>query len=109
MLCPPQKEGDALKLPDCVSVLDVTQNEKMQMMREVLEEQFGKVQSEGNTPIWRVVLPTDVQFEVDTNTWEVRCQDDVLAAAVAETIEMVNQIVFSVCLKFQNSGGFFCK
>ena len=106
MLCPPQKEGDALKLPDCVSVLDVTQNEKMQMMREVLEEQFGKVQSEGNTPIWRVVLPTDVQFEVDTNTWEVRCQDDVLAAAVAETIEMVNQIVFSVCLKFQNSGRF---
>lgn len=78
----------------------------MQMMREVLEEQFGKVQSEGNTPVWRVVLPTDVQFEVDTNTWEVRCQDDVLAAAVAETIEMVNQIVFTVCLKFQNSGRF---
>ena len=104
MLCPPGKEGEELKLPDCVSVLDVTQNEKMQMMREVLEEQYGRVQSDGNSPIWRVVLPTDVQFEVDTNTWEVRCQDDVLAAAVAQTIEMVNQILSFVCLKFQKSG-----
>ena len=93
-------------MPDCVSVLDVTENEKMQMMREVLEEQFGKIQTDANSPIWKVVLPTDVQFEVDTNTWEVRCQDAVLAAAVAETIDSVNQILFSVCLKFQNSGRF---
>ena len=55
MLCPPQKEGDALKLPDCVSVLDVTQNEKMQMMREVLEEQFGKVHLESGAPDGRAI------------------------------------------------------
>ena len=79
-------------LPDCVPVLSISEKEKEDMIREVLEEQFGSVVVGSDPRIWSIVLPTEERIVIDSTSWEVDCDSEMLSSAVRAAIDSVNQI-----------------
>ena len=79
-------------LPDCVPVLSISEKEKEDMIREVLEEQFGSVVVGSDPRIWSIVLPTEERIVIDSTSWEVDCDSEMLSSAVRAAIDSVNQM-----------------
>ena len=79
-------------LPDCVPVLSISEKEKEDMIREVLEEQFGSVVVGSDPRIWSIVLPTEERIVIDSTSWEVDCDSEMLSSAVRAAIDSVNQL-----------------
>lgn len=81
-----------MALPDCVPVLSISEKEKEDMIREVLEEQFGSVVVGSNPCVWSIILPTEERIVIDSTSWEVDCDNEMLSSAVRAAIDSVNQI-----------------